>query len=77
MLSFAIFASGASVGFVMGAWWATRGERDDVAESHAAHSRCADALAAKNDRIERALECETPNAAHGVKKMARILRGDA
>lgn len=28
-------------------------------------------------RIDRALDCETPNAAHGVKKMAAILRGDA
>ena len=28
------------------------------------------------DRIDRALECETANAAHGVKKMARILRGE-
>ena len=76
MLSFAIFASGASVGFVMGAWWATRGERDDVAESHAAHTRCADALAAKNDRIDRALECVTEKSAHVGKKMAAILKGE-
>lgn len=49
----------------------------DDAEAAAAHSRCADALAAKNDRIDRALECVTENSAHVGKKMARILRGDA
>lgn len=27
-------------------------------------------------RIDRALACETPKAAHGVKKMAAILRGE-
>lgn len=43
---------------------------------HAAHSRCADALAAKSDRIERALECVTENSAHVGKKMAAILKGD-
>lgn len=42
-----------------------------------AHARAADALATKQARIDRALSCETPKAAHGVKKMARILRGDA
>lgn len=46
-------------------------------EVNAAHTRCADALAAKNDRIDRALECVTENSAHVGKKMARILRGDA
>lgn len=44
---------------------------------HAAHSRAADALATKQARIDRALAVETPKAAHGVRKMARILRGDA
>lgn len=43
---------------------------------HAAHSRCADALAAKNDRIDRALECVTPAANATVKRMAAILRGE-
>lgn len=28
------------------------------------------------DRIERALACETPKAAYGVRKMAAILRGE-
>lgn len=40
-----------------------------------AHSRAADALLAAHTRINRALACETPNAAHGVRKMAAILRG--
>jgi len=44
---------------------------------HAAHTRCVDALADKNDRIDRALACVTENSAHVGKKMARILRGDA
>lgn len=56
-------------------------DSDDLAEAYynavTAHTRATDALQAKTDRIERALACETPNAAHGVKKMARILRGDA
>jgi len=41
-----------------------------------AHTRCADALAAKNDRIDRALECVTENSAHVGKKMAAILKGE-
>lgn len=45
-------------------------------EAEAAHSRCADALAAKNDRIDRALACVTENSAHVGKKMAAILKGD-
>lgn len=45
-------------------------------ESRAAHTRCADALAAKNDRIDRALACVTENSAHVGKKMAAILKGD-
>ncbi len=36
----------------------------------------ADASLAKQSRIDRALACETPKAAHGVKKMARLLRGE-
>lgn len=44
---------------------------------HAAHTRCSDALETARNRIERALTCETPKAAHGVRKMAAILRGDA
>lgn len=45
-------------------------------EQQAAHTRCSDALETARNRIERALTCETPKAAHGVKKMARILRGE-
>ena len=41
-----------------------------------AHARLADACLAKQARIDRALACETPKAAHGVKKMAAILRGE-
>lgn len=41
-----------------------------------AHARAVDALATKQARIDRALACETPKAAHGVRKMARILRGE-
>lgn len=33
--------------------------------------------AALQDRIDRALECVTPNCAHVGKKMAKILRGEA
>lgn len=39
-------------------------------------ARLSDALATKQARIDRALSCETPKAAHGVKKMAAILRGE-
>lgn len=46
-------------------------------EALLAHTRCADALITKQSRIDRALECVTPKAAHGVRKMAAILRGDA
>ena len=45
-------------------------------ESRAAHTRCSDALETARNRIERALAVETPKAAHGVKKMARLLRGE-
>lgn len=45
-------------------------------EALIAHARCADALTTKTARIERALAVETPKAAHGVKKMAAILRGE-
>jgi len=48
----------------------------DVEYERAAHDRCADALETARNRIEYALEQETPNAAHGVKKMCRILRGE-
>ena len=48
----------------------------DAEYERAAHTRCADALTAKTARIERALAVETPKAAHGVKKMAAILRGE-
>lgn len=40
------------------------------------HARLADACLAKQARIDRALACETPKAAHGVRKMARLLRGE-
>ena len=54
--------------------WDAEAERE---EAKAEHARLADAMLAKQARIDRALACETPKAAHGVKKMARILRGDA
>lgn len=50
---------------------------DRAVQEAEAHARAADALATKQARIERALTCETPKAAHGVRKMAAILRGDA
>lgn len=49
---------------------------DALLEANAAHARCSDALETARNRIERALSCETPKAAHGVKKMARLLRGE-
>ena len=48
----------------------------DAEYERAAHDRCADALETARNRIEHALEQETPNAAHGVKKICRILRGE-
>lgn len=42
-----------------------------------AHARATDRGNTLQARIDRALSCETPKAAHGVKKMAAILRGDA
>lgn len=47
-----------------------------AAELKSAHTRCSDALETARNRIERALAVETPKAAHGVKKMARLLRGE-
>lgn len=47
-----------------------------AADAISAHTRCADALAAKNDRIDRALACVTENSAHVGKKMAAILKGE-
>lgn len=55
----------------------TAGKVGDDQSALAEHTRAADALATKQARIDRALACETPKAAHGVKKMAAILRGDA
>lgn len=49
---------------------------DDLRCVEDAHTRCSDALETARNRIERALAVETPKAAHGVKKMARLLRGD-
>lgn len=49
---------------------------DELFEIRDAHSRLSDAHNSTKERIERALECETANAAHGVRKMAAILRGE-
>lgn len=48
----------------------------DLIKSVAEHERASAALSAKQARIDRALSCETPKAAHGVRKMARLLRGE-
>lgn len=50
----------------------------DTSADHArAHARIADALASKTARIERALGQITPGANATVKRIARILKGDA
>jgi hypothetical protein len=46
----------------------------DMADSQ---SRLADALAAKNERLERIAAQETPGANATVKRMAAIARGEA
>lgn len=51
-------------------------EHSELHDAEAAHSRLSDAHNSTKERIERALECETANAAHGVRKMAAILRGE-
>lgn len=51
--------------------WITRAQGAEKA-----HTRVTDALAAKNDRIDRALACVTENSAHVGKKMAAILKGE-
>ena len=48
-----------------------------LGDATAAHARATDALQAKTDRIERALAQVTDGANATVKRMARILRGDA
>lgn len=53
---------------------ATAGIVDETARAHAHATDRGNTLQA---RIDRALSCETPKAAHGVKKMAAILRGEA
>lgn len=50
---------------------------DTSRDNAAAHARCSESRNTLLARIDRALACETPKAAHGVKKMAAILRGDA
>lgn len=54
----------------------TMGKAGDEQTALAEHARLADACLAKQARIDRALAVETPKAAHGVKKMAAILRGE-
>lgn len=49
----------------------------DAEYERAAHDRCADALETARNRIEYALEQVTPGSNATVKRMARILRGDA
>lgn len=49
-------------------------QSEQTASKH--YDRASDAVGALQSRIERALACETPKAAHGVKKMARLLRGE-
>lgn len=56
-------------------------DSDELGEAYynavTAHSRATDALQAKTDRIERALAQVTDGANATVKRMARILSGDA
>lgn len=62
------------------AWVAYRVEtmlRDRIVPLHQAHERAADLAAAKQARIERALEQVTPGANATVQRIARILKGDA
>ena len=49
----------------------------DAEYERAAHDRCADALETARNRIEYALEQVTPGSNATVKRMARVLRGDA
>lgn len=63
------------LGFLVCAMF-TAGKAGDEQTALAEHARLADACLAKQARIDRALACETPKAAHGVKKMARLLRGE-
>lgn len=48
-----------------------------VADHNDTHRLCTRAMKDQKARIDRALAVETPKAAHGVRKMAAILRGDA
>lgn len=73
VLATAIIA--APIGFLTCAFL-TAGKISDEQTAVAEHARATDALATKQARIDRALACETPKAAHGVKKMAAILRGE-
>jgi hypothetical protein len=49
---------------------------DAIVEATKSHARATDRGNTLQARIDRALACETPKAAHGVKKMAAILRGE-
>lgn len=51
--------------------------REKKDEALLAHARATDRGNTLQARIDRALAVETPKAAHGVRKMAAILRGDA
>lgn len=50
---------------------------DTSIDNAAAHNRAADALTTKQARIDRALEQITPDANATVKRIARILKGEA
>ncbi|MGB3844285.1 MAG: hypothetical protein WA940_00310 [Sphingopyxis sp.] len=47
-----------------------------VADARATIARQTDLIGQLQDKRDRALACETPNAAHGLKKVCKILRGE-
>lgn len=58
------------VGYIIGALMAG-------GATEQAHQRVSDALATLRARVDRALAAETPGAAPAVKRLCRILRGEA
>jgi hypothetical protein len=55
--------------------WADRRTREWCA-ANATIARQTDLIGQLQDKRDRALACETPNAAHGLKKACKILRGE-
>ena len=70
-------SAGCFIGIIIASVLRAGRESDAFEAMGDAHLRCADALATLRARVDRALAAETPGAAPAVKRLCRILRGEA